>query len=301
MDQPNKEQLLAKWLEGELTDDELLESVSQDEVAEYKAILNTVDNWEPEGSDSIENRLAEILSIQKEAKVVPINRNRWILGVAASLALLSVFVFYLLPDSKQTYYAYGEVKEITLPDNTTRVILSPGSKISFENFDVNNREVEIEGRVYFDVTQKGPFKVSYNEGSLDVLGTQFEVVSLDDFFEITCFEGLVQLEYKEKPAKAGAKERIAYLKGGLAKSIISRSKPGWTNPKIEEFEKAMLIKVIKVMESRYDIEVARDQIDLDRRFTGSIPTDNLEQACKKVFSTLGIQYKIQGKQVFLSE
>lgn len=301
MDQPNKEQLIAKWLEGKLTDDELLQSISSDELAEYKSILNTVDNWEPEGSDAIDSRLQQILSEQKETKVVPMNRNRLITSIAASLALLAVLTFFLLPDSKQTYYAHEEVKEITLPDGTTRVLLSPGSKISFEDFSKENREVEIEGRVYFDVTEKGPFRVNYNEGSIEVLGTQFEVVDLDDFFEATCFEGLVEVKYRGKRAKAGAKDRVAYLKGAFKKSKINQSQPGWTGQNEEVFENENLIKVIKIMEIRYEISVVRDEIDLDRRFTGTIPTDNLEQACKKVFSTLGIQYKIEGKQVFLSE
>ena len=301
MDQPTKEQLLAQWLEGKLTEEELLKSVSNDELDEYKAILNTVDNWEPAGSDSIESKVREILSSPKEAKVVSMNRNAWITGIAASLALIATITFFLLQDSAKTYYAYGEVKEITLPDNTTKVILSPGSRISFEDFDTENREVEIEGRVYFDVTEKGPFRVGYNEGSIDVLGTQFEVVDLDGVFETTCFEGLVEVEYGGKRARAGVQDRIAYLKGGLVKSKVSTTKPGWTDQAVEEFENANLEKVIKVMELRYEVSISKDQIESDRRFTGTIPTDNLEQACKKVFSTLGIQYKIEGKQVFLSE
>lgn len=301
MDQPNKEQLLAKWLEGKITDDEILKSVSKDELDEYKSILNTVDQWEPEGSETIESKLKHILATQKEAKVVSINRNRWITGIAASLALIAALTFFLLPDSKKTYYADGEVLEIMLPDNSTRVMLSPGAKLTYENFTTNDRRVEIEGRVYFDVTEKGPFKVSYNEGSIDVLGTQFEVVNLDDFFEMTCFEGLVQVEHRGRRVKAGEKDRVAYLRGGLVKSRVNKTQPGWINQEIEEFENANLIKVIKVIENRYEVSIARDQIDLDRRFTGSIPTNDLEQACKKVFSPLGIQYKIDGKQVFLSE
>ena len=301
MDQPNKEQLLAKWLEGKITDDEVLKSVSQDELDEYKSILNTVDQWEPEGSETIESKLKQILATQKQAKVVSIDRNRWIAGIAASLTLIAVLTFFLLPDAKKTYYADGKVLEIMLPDNSTRVILSPGAKLTYENFTMEDRRVEIEGRVYFDVTEKGPFKVSYNEGSLDVLGTQFEVVSLEEFFEMTCFEGLVELEHRGRRARAGAKDRVASLKGGLVKSTVNKSGPGWLNQEIEEFENASLIKVIKVIETRYEVSIKRDQIDLDRRFTGSIPTNNLEQACKKVFSPLGIQYKIEGKQVFLSE
>lgn len=301
MDQPNKEKLLAKWLEGKLTDDELLQSVPKNEVDEYKAILRTVDHWEPEGSDAIQSKLKQILATKKESKVVSMNRNRWITGIAASIALISIFTVFFLSDTKQTYYADGEVIEVMLPDNSTRVLLSPGAKLSYEDFDPNNREVEIEGRVYFDVTQKGAFKVNYSEGSIDVLGTQFEVVDMGGFFETTCFEGLVQVEYRGKRAKAGVRDRIAYLKGGLVKSNINRLRPGWTDPNIEEFESANLTKVIKIIESRYDISMSSDQVDLDRRFTGNIPTNNLEQACTKVFSSLGIQYKIEGKQVFLSE
>ena len=59
MDQPNKEDLLAQWMEGKLTDQVLLQTVSSEELDEYKTILDTVDNWEPQGSDTIESRLKE--------------------------------------------------------------------------------------------------------------------------------------------------------------------------------------------------------------------------------------------------
>lgn len=301
MDQPNKEQLIQEWLAGRLSEEELLQSVNQEEVDEYKKILATVDNWEPEGTDEIKDRLVQILSTPKEAKVVSLNRGRWITGIAASLVLISFISYFFLIDSETTYYAENELMELMLPDNSTKVVLSPGASISYEDFTKEAREVKISGRVYFDVTEKGPFKVNHNGGNIQVLGTQFEVVDIDDVFEATCFEGLIQVEHRGRIARAGVKNRIAYVRGNLESSDINSSKPGWIDQEVETFERASLSKVIKIIETRYKVEVVIGTVSVDRRFTGTIPTDDLEQACRKVFSTLGIQYKIEGKRVLLSE
>lgn len=301
MDQPNKEELIEKWLAGDLTDAELLESISQEELNQYKTILNTVDNWEPEGADAIKDKLNLIFSTPKEAKVVSMNRRNWIVGIAASISMLAIVSYLLLFSPKESYYAENGPMELTLPDKTTKVILSEGARITYDKFDDQNREVTIEGRVYFDVTQKGSFKVNYDEGQISVLGTQFEVVNLGDYFEATCFEGLVEVNHRGKRARAGVKDRVAYLKGGLVKSKTNQSKPGWVDQDGESFDNASLEKVVKVIEQRYKVEVDEGDVSLDRRYTGSIPIDNLDQACRKVFSTLGIQYRIQDDRVFLSE
>ncbi|MEM7298933.1 MAG: FecR domain-containing protein [Bacteroidota bacterium] len=301
MNQPNKEQLIQEWLAGRLSEEELLQSISQQELDEYKKILKTVDDWEPEGSDEIHSKLDQILSSPKEAKVVPMNRSRWLIGIAASVTLISFISYFFLSNPETTYYTENEVIELTLPDNSTKVVLSPGASISYKDFDREEREVVITGRVYFDVTEKGPFKVNHTGGNIQVLGTQFEVVDIDEVFEATCFEGLIQVEHRGRRIRAGAKSRVAYVRGGLESSNVNSSKPGWIDQETETFERASLTKVIKIIEARYKVEIVTGSISLDRRFTGTIPIDNLEQACRKVFSTLGIQYKIEGKRVLLSE
>lgn len=299
MSQPEKENLIEQWLQGNLTEEELLQSMSQEEVDQYKTILNTVDSWIPEGSESIQPRLGEVLSAKKEAKVISISRRAWVASIAASIALIAAITFLFIGDQSQEYYAENENMEIMLPDGTTKVILSPGSTLSFKNFQKQNRRVRVKGRAYFDVTEKGAFDVEYEGGGISVLGTQFELVNFDGLFEASCFEGSVEVNYRGKRAKMKARDRVTYVRGGLEKSTMNRTNPGWLDGE-EQFENAQLIKVIRIIETRYKVSISTDQITLDRRFTGNIPLNNLDQACLKVFSSLGINYTIDGDRIILT-
>ncbi len=300
MNQQDKEQLIERWLEGTTTEDELLKTISEQELKQYKAILNTVDNWIPEGSDQNLHHLEEIFATRKEAKVVSMNRTPWIISVAASIALIAVVAFLFYAKSETVYYAENERLEIVLPDQSTSVVLSPGASLSYRNFDAEGRAVSVNGRVYFDVTEKGPFEVKYKDGSLSVLGTQFEIVQFNDYFEASCYEGSVQLNYLGNDALMMAGERVIFEAGRLPKIQISQQGPSWING-VEKFENESLIKVIRVMESRYQVSFTAESVSLDRKFTGTIPGDDLELACRSVFTTLGINYEIDEKSVILSE
>lgn len=300
MNQQDKEVLIEKWLDGKTTEEELLKTIPREEIDQYKTILNTVDNWIPEGNEEIPNRLREILATQKEAKVVSFNKTSWIVGIAASIALIATISYFFLSNTDTVYYAENENLEIVLPDGSTTVILSPGATLSYDDFDVENREVEIDGRVYFDVTEKGPFNVQYENGSISVLGTQFEILHLDDFFEASCFEGKVKVSYQSLESEMIQGERVTHIGGDLPKIQINQKKPGWVDGE-EKFENEDLIKVIKVIELVYNVSINAENISMDRKFTGTIPSEDLDAACKRVFSALGINYQIQNKVIILSE
>ena len=299
MNQQDKESLIERWLDSKITDEELLHSIPREELYQYKAILQTVDNWIPEGGEA-SNQLDMILSVPKEAKVVRFNRIPWIAGIAASLLLVATISYFFLWNTNTVYYAESGNLEILLPDGSTTVVLSQGASLSYDDFDNDNREVEVTGRAYFDVTEKGPFKVRYQEGAIAVLGTQFEIFQVADFFEATCFEGKVQVRYKEAIEELAVGERVNFVQGDLPKIQINQKKPGWVDGE-EVFDNDHLAKVIKVIELRYDVRVNVNQISLARRFTGTIPEKDMDGACRRVFSALGINYKIQNKVIILSE
>lgn len=303
MNQQEKEKLISAWLKGDIGEETLLESISREELDKYSAILDTVDNWEPHGRRHNESRLNEVLAskAQVEAKVVSMNRTNWFVGIAASIALLAAMAILFFAEEQVEYIAETENLEILLPDNTTTAILSPGSRLSLSGFDSGDRKVTIEGRVYFDVTEKGAFKVKYKEGVVSVLGTQFEVLAFQDLFETSCYEGKVMVEHRGKSTTLRRRERVAYAAGALQKSTTGQEAPGWLAQNEERFENDMLTKVIKVIETRYQVIVDASSISTNRRFTGSIPTNNLTEACKKVFLTLGINYEINEDKVILAE
>ena len=221
MNQQDKESLIQSWLDAKTTDEEILNSSSKLELDQYKAILTTVDNWIPEGSGEVPGNLEEILSTPKEAKVVTMNRTPWIVSIAASIALIASISFFFLRDTETVYYAENEKLEIVLPDGSTTVVLSPGAELAFDDFNPEDRLVSVKGRVYFDVTEKGPFKVDYSDGSISVLGTQFEILQMGDFFEASCYEGKVSVSYQGEQESLIQGERVTFLDGKLPKLQIN--------------------------------------------------------------------------------
>ncbi|GIQ60597.1 anti-sigma factor [Flavobacterium collinsii] len=95
------------------------------------------------------------------------------------------------------------VKTVFLPDSS-KVELSPNSKIEYANNFTTNRKIEIKGEAYFHVKKdkKHPFQVFCNETTTTVLGTSFLVKGYTQK-EVTVelFEGSVEMSVKDRDKK----------------------------------------------------------------------------------------------------
>mgnify|MGYP000523775342 CR=1 FL=1 len=95
----------------------------------------------------------------------------------------------------------GQRVNMTLADGTS-VWLSPRSKIRIPNeFQGNNRTVELDGEGYFSVTKdpKRPFIVKTQQFNVEVLGTEFNVFAYTEIprFETNLVEGSVLVYNKD--------------------------------------------------------------------------------------------------------
>ncbi|MFW0739230.1 FecR family protein [Flavobacterium sp. T12S277] len=95
------------------------------------------------------------------------------------------------------------VKTVFLPDSS-KVELSPNSRIEYVNNFATNRKIEIKGEAYFHVKKdkKHPFQVFCNETTTTVLGTSFLVKGYTQK-EVTVelFEGSVEMSVKDQDKK----------------------------------------------------------------------------------------------------
>ena len=113
----------------------------------------------------------------------------WIGGIAASL--LAIFLFLTLKTEKHETKANaqntvstkrGSKSKVQLPDGT-QVWLNADSRITYnENFQGAQREVELTGEAFFDVTrdESRPFIIHTSTIDVKVLGTSFNVRSYAD-------------------------------------------------------------------------------------------------------------------------
>ena len=95
------------------------------------------------------------------------------------------------------------IKIVALPDSS-RVELSPNSKIVYANNFENNRKIIVEGEAYFKVKKdkKHPFQVFCNETTTTVLGTSFTVKGYNEKeVSVELYEGSVQMNVKDQDKK----------------------------------------------------------------------------------------------------
>ncbi|GGF03285.1 FecR family protein [Flavobacterium limi] len=97
----------------------------------------------------------------------------------------------------------SKVKIVVLPDSS-RVELSPNSKIVYANNFESNRKIIIEGEAYFKVKKDKihPFQVFCNETTTTVLGTCFTVQgNVHKGVTVALYEGSVQMNVKDQDQK----------------------------------------------------------------------------------------------------
>ena len=294
---------LQKWLNGELSEDELKKTVSPDDLLKFKQILEEVDRWVPD-NDPLIFHPNEVTQLAKETKTRSI--QRWIpLSVAASVLLIASFIWmFVTKDVTRHSTGVAEIKEITLPDGKSIVMLAANSEVSWnkKDWESNNRVLGMKGKALYDVESGSPFLVNSSNGTVEVLGTTFEVDDFQEGMNVICFEGKVRATTTNgESVVANGGESYLYFEDNWEDRIeINVTKPDWlTN--VTRFEKAPLIQVIKSLEQHYDLKIVVGVVSLKRRFTGSFPNDNLDTALKLVFGSLDISYQQKGDEIHLSE
>ena len=287
----NDETFLANWLEGKISDAELKNRISE---ADYSSYLKMRKGFEVSNqlNASIKDSFNKIKdkTANKKTTVRKLHPISWSIGVAASIILLfglfSIFTTDLITHKTN----FGETKTISLLDGS-EVILNSKSTITFNEVDwKENRQLTLDGEAYFKVEKGSTFTVNTNNGSVVVLGTQFNVNSKDDFFDVVCYEGKVSvnsnsLDYILLPTNSFRK-----INGSSSESSTTQLlQPTWIDGE-STFKSVPIKYVIAALEDQYNIKIDSELIDDSTIFSGSFPHKNLKIALITVFDALKIRY-----------
>ncbi|MBA4318749.1 MAG: iron dicitrate transport regulator FecR [Flavobacterium sp.] len=295
-----KNYILAKWLNNDLTEEELAEFKASPDFEKYEKIKNY--SAQLKVSDFDEAKVLEnILSHKKVTpKVVPLYKN-WMFRVAAILVLALGVTFTVQNFSTETQYASnGERTTFSLPDNS-EVVLNAGSAIKYKkwNWD-NNRNLKLEGEAYFKVAKGKKFEVETDLGKVTVLGTQFDVKARKNRFDITCYEGRVKVNYKNKEIILTPGKSVAFENGKQLNALIETQKPEWLENKIA-FNKENLSHILDEMQRQYNVTISVETKYSDELFTGKIPLDNLDVALQIIATTYNLEPKKIAKDKIIFE
>jgi len=292
----NSDRFLAQWLEGDLADEDLKNLVSEEDYTVFLKIRDGIDiNKKLDAPiDKSFSKIKERIE-QKQPKVKKLNRN-WAIGIAASLIILFGLFMFIDNNEITVKTGFGESKTIALLDGS-EVILNSKSKIIYDEDNwKNDRKLYLDGEAYFKVAKGETFVVNTNNGSVIVLGTQFNVNTTHSFFDVVCYEGKVRVKTSQSNHILLPNDAVRSVKGISVKTYKNFNKiPTWIHGE-STFNSVPLEYVIKALEDNYNVSFDTKAIDDSEVFTGSFPHDSLNIALKTVFETLNITYSEKEKR-----
>jgi ferric-dicitrate binding protein FerR (iron transport regulator) len=160
------------------------------------------------------------------------------------------------------------------------------------------RNIAFDGEGFFTITKGDHFKAITEVATVEVLGTQFNLMSTDDKYEVACTEGKVRISTnQENNSKVllSAGQYTSLRNGQFDEpSKVKEEKISWKNGEFY-FENTSLSDVLKTLSLQYDvtihIEIANPSA---RHYTGYFTTHNLKEALDLICVPLSLEYKILG-------
>ena len=292
----DKNKLLAKWLNKDITKEELELLKVSPEYASYIKIADATSQFQAPKFDKEKNYKA--INAKKnisQPKVVKLNLFKTFLRIAAIVTVLFSGYFYYNSINTIVSTQIAQKQTFLLPDNS-KVVLNANSTIDYnKNNWKNNRELNLEGEAYFKVSKGQKFSIKTNDGVVSVLGTQFNVFSRDHQFYINCYEGLVSVAFNDTLIKLPAGNYLKIDAGNItAHQTASRTSPSWIKNE-SNFDNATLQTVLKELEIQYPIKVTTNNIDLNQRFSGSFSHKNLNLALTLICEPLHLSFTTDEK------
>ena len=288
---------LAKWLNNELTAEELAEFKQNPDFALYEKIKENSARLKTPAFDQ-DKMLSKVVAAKKETKVVKLQQN-WFAPIAAVLVIAFGLSFFIVNNFKEKYYGTKLTQTVSLPDNS-EVIVNKNSYIEYKTFFwKNNRAIDLKGEAYFKVAKGKTFEVNTNLGKVTVLGTQFNVNSKDNTFEVTCYEGKVKVNYKNHELILTKGMLVTFENDSKKEGKTTLSMPKWASYEEEmSFTNQNLKTIIADIEKTYNVNIKTNTIATEQLFTGKLPRNNLDVALQIIASTYHLQIKKSNETSF---
>lgn len=295
------ETYLSDWLADKITDEQLKQLVSEEDFIAFQNIKNTLNGFEISNPDleqnfnAIKQKLAE--KKQRKKKVIPLWRYT---SIAASLLILfGVYHFFIAENKIET--GFGNTQKITLADNS-KVFLNAKSTLTYCNTFEYKRTLELEGEAFFEVERGSAFTVETSLGDIRVLGTKFNVIAFQDFFEVKCYEGKVQVTQKEKSTILTHGESVRFY-NGIAENWAAETaaKPTWISGE-SSFKNVPMRYVIEQFKNQYNVEIEYPKTLADIKFTGTFTHNEPTVALQTICLPLHLKFnKDQTGKIIISE
>jgi len=282
------ESYLADWIAGNLSDSELKELVSDADFLTYTKMRQAFDLFE---KPSFTNPNFSELQNKLKAKQPVVKKliTNWAYAVAASFVLYIGVYQFLQADITHITHS-GQIQEIALNEGTS-IELNAQSTLKYSKYQ-SQREVSLNGEAFFKVTKKGAFSVNTSYGVIEVLGTEFNVISHKDYLEVICYEGKVAVNSQNKKWILTPHNAWRSIKGEIKTWNTKKTTASWLHGE-SSFTSTPLTYVLLSIENQYNVKFSTNKLDTTTLFTGSYTHKNLETALKSICLPLGLSFEIK--------
>ena len=291
-----KEELIHKWLEDDLSKSELEAFKALPEAEAYMKISEKAKLFKDTSyNTALEfDKLSSIINNRKEEKTKK-STLQWLRPVMqiAAILIIGLMVYYapIYGGATTVKTLASNTTSVALPDHS-EVKLNAESSIKYSSKDwESNREVNLVGEAYFKVEKGSRFDVVTWAGKVSVLGTQFNVKQRVNYFEVTCYEGLVSVSYQGEDIKLPAGSTFKIVDGTMVQGKTKALAPSWVQKSMSTFKSVPYIEVIHEFERQYNVKVELNNIDTLQLYSGSFTHKDKELALKSITLPLQVKYK----------
>ncbi len=290
---------LAKWLAGEMSEEELIAFQKTPEYATYAKIATYSSQLEAPDIDA-ELLYKNTISRKKAPKVVPLYQSKW-MRIASVLAIMFCIAIFFKVTADITHIAEkGKKTSFTLPDNS-QIVLNSGSEIHYKKWNWKyNRKLNLDGEAYFKVAKGKKFEVDTRLGTVTVLGTQFNVKARKDRFDVSCYEGRVKVRYKDKEVVLTKGISVSFENDAFETQNIAAPKPEWTTNQIA-FHKEKLETIVDELERQYSVDIVLNCRENSQLFSGTLPSNDRKAAIDIITSIFHLKISKFGTDKIILE
>lgn len=265
-------------------------------VAEARRLVELMATSNQEGPTSAqaEGMWAKIdAATEAPAQVRPLwQRPRAWMSAAAAIALLLLAGWWLLlPGTEQVLALPGEQTIYELPDGS-RVFLNAGTELSFSRRGwPEQRRVQLSGEAFFEVVPGGEFTVEAQAGSVQVLGTSFNVQSRSGSFSVDCYTGKVRVTAEGQAELLSPGQGVRLEGGLLGRRVFEGEKSAAWRSGTHYFDAVPLADVFQEVERQYGIQVDYPAVAASRQYSGFFESGKLDEALQAICWPMGLSYE----------
>lgn len=251
--------------------------------------------------EQLQAKLAQTPEVETPVVQMASRRVWW--SAAAAVAVLAVASFMFFPSggdiAQESHVAAQAPQTVTLPDGSV-VTLNDFASVTFSPSTwEENRELTLSGEAFFQVQKGSKFTVVSESGTVQVLGTSFNVNTDAGAFEVDCFTGKVAVRHDAQEVVLTPGQRSSMDQGQLSKNDFDPASNNW-QAGVFHFTDCTLGHMCASLGKAYNTSidasaVANQTMDIDVNTN----EQTLQEVLQAVCGVKGLSQKVSGNTIVL--